>query len=604
MRKSLVITLVVTQALALCASFTHLHSVAQHRRHSCRRPQLSAAFQPPVTPLAEEWPASPLALPSSTARSVAQRLRVLMHSISAFLKRTDASLLLGVLAGILSYVAFPAVCVVMRSWTQLPVGRKGAFAGLGSGYTTDVWGAFCPVVGILFATLISSTVDKLWARQEALRRHLVSEAESLAHLTELLYQADQADTAAAARLATAVTLEYYRSGSVDAVDAVDAVDTVDAPADGASSDANGHESTPTPLSADGGSAAPSPPRAPLAREAFVASDWLQRQAGTHVPLDAGGNVGARTPWEEHGGGTAGGTADGGSAASSSRRIEPRMDPSRIEASVREERLKRQASFRAIARHLHTLSHLVWGSRALREARAASKDSASAGAEGAPKPSSASSSPPPPPSSSSSASAASAASSAFASSRSSPDRNAYEAELNSISSGDDPLMELMTLHPQYTLVDAQYGAAEQSAWRAASAEARATIAQLMVARGQRLAVMESRPPRAHWVVLSATGSSLVLGFAIVSAATRPATAVASRLLFTSLSLSLLVVLRLLKDLAEPFDQGGYTLAVKNAAGAILAPTRRRLVSALTRVPRASSTKPTKRATVLLNPALRQ
>ena len=32
--------------------------------------------------------------------------------------------------------------------------------------TTDIWGVFCPVVGILFATLISSTVDRLWSRQE------------------------------------------------------------------------------------------------------------------------------------------------------------------------------------------------------------------------------------------------------------------------------------------------------------------------------------------------------------------------------------------------------------------------------------------------------
>ena len=45
----------------------------------------------------------------------------------------------------------------------------------------------------------------------------------------------------------------------------------------------------------------------------------------------------------------------------------------------------------------------------------------------------------------------------------------------------------------------------SAWRAVNAEARANIAKLMHVRGQRLAVMESRPPPAHWVVLSATGS---------------------------------------------------------------------------------------------------
>ena len=84
-----------------------------------------------------------------------------------------------------------------------------------------------------------------------------------------------------------------------------------------------------------------------------------------------------------------------------------------------------------------------------------------------------------------------------------------------------------------------------------------------------------------VVLSFTGTSLIVAFAFVSIATRPATAVASRLLFTSLVGALLTVLRLLVDLAEPFDGGSYTLAVENAAGAILAPTRRRIVAALRR-----------------------
>ena len=37
-----------------------------------------------------------------------------------------------------------------------------------------VWGAYCPVVGILFATLISSTVDKLWIRRAWLCLDLAS----------------------------------------------------------------------------------------------------------------------------------------------------------------------------------------------------------------------------------------------------------------------------------------------------------------------------------------------------------------------------------------------------------------------------------------------
>ena len=57
---------------------------------------------------------------------------------------------------------------------------------------------------------------------------------------------------------------------------------------------------------------------------------------------------------------------------------------------------------------------------------------------------------------------------------------------------------------------------------------------------------------------------------------------SRLLFTCLTGALLTVLRLLVDLSEPFAANhGYSLAAKNAAGAYLAPTRRRLVGALTR-----------------------
>ena len=97
--------------------------------------------------------------------------------------------------------------------------------------------------------------------------------------------------------------------------------------------------------------------------------------------------------------------------------------------------------------------------------------------------------------------------------------------------------------------------------------------------------------------------------MVSAATRPPTAIASRLLFTSLTVSLLVVLRLLQDLAEPFHQGGYTLSVKNAAGAVLVPARRKLVASLTRAPRASSVSrhaPSAHSSTsaMLNPALRK
>ena len=61
--------------------------------------------------------------------------------------------------------------------------------------TADVWGVFCPVVGILFATLISATVERLWSRQEALRAALTAEATELLLLVTLIDEADQADAA-------------------------------------------------------------------------------------------------------------------------------------------------------------------------------------------------------------------------------------------------------------------------------------------------------------------------------------------------------------------------------------------------------------------------
>ena len=85
-----------------------------------------------------------------------------------------------------------------------------------------------------------------------------------------------------------------------------------------------------------------------------------------------------------------------------------------------------------------------------------------------------------------------------------------------------------------------------------------------------------------MVLTTCGGCLLFGFTITTIATRPPGCLVSRALFTALTSALLVVSRLLADLAEPFNAGSsYTLATDNAAGAILAPTRRRLVAALTR-----------------------
>ena len=52
---------------------------------------------------------------------------------------------------------------------------------------------------------------------------------------------------------------------------------------------------------------------------------------------------------------------------------------------------------------------------------------------------------------------------------------------------------------------------------------------MSLRGERLATLESRPPLAHWVVLGFTGTSLVLGFGVVSIATRALSVELSRVL---------------------------------------------------------------------------
>ena len=172
--------------------------VATSTYHRSRAPALQYApqQQPGSAPVAAA------ALPAQGSSDSRRFREVPWHLVRTYvvrpLLRTDTSLLCGLLAGFISFHAFPLVERVIRLWALLPMGAKGTV--LGSGFTTDVWGAFCPAVGILFATLISSTVDKLWARQEALRKDLVAEAALLAELTQLLDQADQADEEVAWRL--------------------------------------------------------------------------------------------------------------------------------------------------------------------------------------------------------------------------------------------------------------------------------------------------------------------------------------------------------------------------------------------------------------------
>lgn len=92
-------------------------------------------------------------------------------------------------------------------------------------------------------------------------------------------------------------------------------------------------------------------------------------------------------------------------------------------------------------------------------------------------------------------------------------------------------------------------------RAASEEGRLpNLGRIPGVSRARPAAQEARVPLVHWVVLASTGSSLLLGFTLVSLGVRSPYAVISRLLFSALIGALLTVSRLLIDLATPFDAG--------------------------------------------------
>ena len=105
-------------------------------------------------------------------RATSLAARVSDHSANKWLVDAAAALLIG-------WFGFPRLESVLRAWLL-----SGTVSGRWAD-TTDIWGVFCPVVGILFATLISSTVDRLWSRQEALRRHLTDEAALLFALAQV-----------------------------------------------------------------------------------------------------------------------------------------------------------------------------------------------------------------------------------------------------------------------------------------------------------------------------------------------------------------------------------------------------------------------------------
>ena len=74
------------------------------------------------------------------------------------------------------------------------------------------------------------------------------------------------------------------------------------------------------------------------------------------------------------------------------------------------------------------------------------------------------------------------------------------------------------------------------------------------------------PLVHWVVLASTGTSLLLGFTLVSLGVRSPHAFISRVLFSALVGALLTVARLLSELATPFDAGSSYSAAGEVRGA--------------------------------------
>lgn len=467
-----------------------------------------------------------------------------LRSLWAITARADASLVTGVLVGLASYACFPRLEQLLRLYLELPVGRRG----FSSSFTTDVWGAFCPCIGILFATLISSTVDKLWSRQERLREILIEECRELAALTVLLTTAAEADERADQARSKQAMVERQREEAREKQSAREALDQI------AEDDALGVSASTTdtatarvleaatePAADDTGGVGGKLTESVSARTMFLQAAVPRRQRGGSTDIPEEGALGP--------------SATG--------------DP--------------KASLRCIARHLSTLSRLVWGKGARSSSRRmppgiATPGVASVGRErgGGEGPGAV-------------AKGASSKdvfmprwSSWVPLSAAEETAIAYLAELGSMGggAGSDPLVDLLLLHPPVPQRASEAIEGNGAAWRNANAEARTIVNRLMERRGMRLATLESRPPTAQWVVLMFTGTSLIFAYAVVSISTRPATTIASRCFFTALTGALLTVLRLLLDLAEPFDGGSFSLATENAAGALLAPTRRRLVAALT------------------------
>ena len=552
MKAIFVIGLIGLSAVVVDGFAPHLRPTLVQSRARWSDISYTPRYHPPIRLQFATAPNSaPAALPPRTGGlPVGSTWATIKQETRALLGRTDASLLSGFLGGLICWLIFPKIENLIRAWCLLPVGKRQ----VGSGFTTDVWGSFCPAVGILFATLISSTVDKLWARQEALRKDLVAESSLLASLTQLLDDADRSDAEAAAKAAKENAVAYAQVVKAESEAAVLDVNTTTtvpaeppAPSTAAFTTRNFLDGRSNPV---GGTWIEQQVAATLADR----TDKMKSEELENASFDASGVI---KPTKMGSGSSSGGSGGSGSGGKKKERKEKdtsgktSSSADAAAANLYSDESQQQASFRCIAKHLHTLSHLVWGSQDTPAWLGTSKAPVAA----------------------------------------------YAAELASIGRGEgvDPLADLMKLHPTPHGLSSSLRTTNP-AWRATNLEVRSIVQSLQSLRGERLATLESRPPLAHWIVLAFTGTSLVLGFAVVSITTRPANSFLSRLLFTCLTGSLLTVLRLLVDLAEPFDGHGYTLAAKNAAGAYLAPARTRLVAALTRQrPKAGQSNKMKTAT---------
>ena len=354
--------------------------------------------------------------------------------------------------------------------------------------TTDVWGAFCPCIGILFAALISSTVDKLWARQERLRSILIRECRELAALTVLLTNAADADWAADQERTKQALVEKQREEAREKQQV----------------QAQLVEAEESWLATTG------------SNTEVAAVRVLEPATSGDGELSDGAASVQKSPTKSRGaGGAAGGLAEDGSLP-----VRP-GDP--------------KVSLRCIARHLSTLSRLVWGKAARsssdRRAGGSGGSAVNGAREKAPEPE------------------LPFLAQLLQSSAAEETSLAYLAELGSIGggAGNDPLVDLLVPPPM-----PPPAAARRIAWRCLAQRQPGGPRGCDTADGGEGSAWRrwNRALRRQWVVLTFTGVTHLRSQSCQSLhAPRPRLA----LLLHGAHRALLTV-PLLLDLAEPFDGG--------------------------------------------------